>query len=61
MVVTEIDRQVLDRSVISPAGTLNEMWRLKNEMCTGVSVVQKFGENHVGRITAKGCTVMERI
>jgi hypothetical protein len=38
LVVTEIERQFLDLSVISPVGTLNEMWRLIDKMHTGVSV-----------------------
>ena len=58
MVVTEIERQVLDRPVISPVGTLNEMWRLMNKMCTGCSV-RKFGD--VGQIMAKDCTVMKNV
>ena len=58
MVVTEMERQVLDRPLISPVGTLNEMWRLMNKMCTGCWV-RKFGENRVGQITARDCTVME--
>ena len=58
MVVTEIERQVLDRPVISPVGALNEIWQLINKMYTGFSV-QKFGENHVGQNTAKDCPVME--
>ena len=58
MVVTEIEWQVLDRPVINPVGTLNEMWRLMNRMYTGYSIT-KFGENHVGQITAKDCTAME--
>ena len=67
MVVMEIDRQVLDRPVISPVGTLNEMWSLMNKMYTGRSV-RKFGVYwHLGtniwrnlrQITAKDCTVVE--
>jgi hypothetical protein len=38
LVFTEIERQVLDRPVISPVGTLNEIWGLINKMYIGFSV-----------------------
>jgi hypothetical protein len=46
--------------LISPVGTLNETWRLINKVYTGFPV-RKFGENHVGQITAKDCTVTESL